>query len=270
MSNTPGYNATVLKKDIFTDNLFTLTIKTDFALPDFHAGQFTTLGLKGKAPRHGTLPDPKPVTDPEKLIRKSYSILSSPKQKNFLEFYIALVPEGQLTPRLFLLEPGDPVHVGEKFTGKFTLEPIPPHKHLVMISTGTGLAPFISMFRTHFQTEQKRQLVLIHGTRHSCDLTYYSELMMYTERLKNFHYIPAVSRPQNDVYWGGPTGRVTDIIKNECVEQKSGITFTPENFDVLLCGNPDMIKDMTVHLVSQGFKADFGAERGQIHKEEYW
>lgn len=270
MSGTPGYNAIVLKKDIFTANLFTLTIKTDFFLPPFQAGQFTTLGLNGKARRHGILPDPKPVTDPEKLIRKSYSILSSPRQKNFLEFYIALVPEGQLTPRLFLLEPGDRVHVGEKFTGKFTLEQIPQHKHLVMISTGTGLTPFISMTRTHFLTEQARQLVLIHGARHSCDLTYYPELMMHAGQVKNFHYIPAVSRPQNDAHWAGPKGRVTDIIKQGSMEQKTGIKFTPENFDVLLCGNPDMIKDMTTHLVSLGFKPDHGTERGQIHKEEYW
>ena len=270
MIPSTDYNATILKKDIHTENLFLLTIKTDFLLPGFQAGQFTTLGLKGCEHRFGPLPDPKPITDPQKLIRKSYSIMSSPRQNNFLEFYIALVPEGQLTPRLFLLETNDRIHVGQKFTGKFTMDLIPPHKHLLMISTGTGLAPFISMTRTHFSQASNRHCVLIHGVRHSADLTFYPELLTQEQTCKNFHYVPAVSRPQNDHYWNGPTGRVTDLIKNGIVSQKSGLDFNPENFDVLLCGNPDMIKDMKSYLADIGFVPDHGAERGQIHTEEYW
>lgn len=269
MSSIPNLNATVLKKDVFTENLFTLTVKTDFLLPDFKAGQFTTLGLAGNSPRFGTLPDPKPLTDPQKLIRRSYSILSSPLQKNHLEFYIALVPEGCLTPRLFLLDAGDRVHVGEKFVGKFTLEHIPEHKHLLMISTGTGVTPFISMIRTHLSLNN-RHCVVMHGVRHSTDMTYHAELLTTDRQNQNFHYMPAVSRPQNDPWWNGPTGRLTDLMRQDTIEQKTGLKFTPDQFEVLLCGNPGMIENITAYLTELGFTPDKGSERGQIHKEEYW
>lgn len=270
MNPSTPLNATILKKEVFTENLFTFTIKTDFPLPDFKAGQFTTLGLPGASPRFGTHPDPKPITDPQKLIRRSYSILSSPLKKNHLEFYVALVPEGLLTPRLFLLEEGNRVHVGEKFVGKFTLDQIPAHKHLLMISTGTGVTPFISMLRTHQLENQPRHCVLVHGVRHSTDLTYHAELATRERQSKNIHYIPAVSRPQFDPYWNGPKGRIPDVIRKGAVEEKTGFKLTPDNFDVLLCGNPGMIEDITSYLKDFGFAPDKPGEPGQIHKEEYW
>lgn len=264
------YNASVIKKDFLSENICLLTVKPDFDIGDFKPGQFTILGLKAKEKRFGNSQNPKNLEDPEKIIKKAYSILSSPAQEKYLEFYLALVPEGELTPRLFALESGDRLFVGEKITGKFTLDRIPPEKNLLMISTGTGLAPFMSMVRTHLVCGGERKFVILHGARYSYDLGFYSELSVLNSGCKNFHYIPCISRPEKDPNWGGPKGRVTEVIKTGLIEKLSGLQLTPENFDVLLCGNPVMIEEMTRYLESLGFKQNKPEEPGQIHKEEFW
>lgn len=264
------YNATVIKKDFLSEDLCLLTVKPDFEIADFKPGQFTILGLKAREKRYANSPDPKSYNDPEKIIKKAYSILSSPAQERYLEFYLALVHEGELTPRLFSLESGDRLFVGEKITGKFTLDNIPPEKNLLMISTGTGLAPFMSMVRTHLVCGGPRKFVILHGARYSYDLGFYSELSVLSSGCKNLHYIPCISRPQNDPNWGGPKGRVTEVIKTGLVEEWTRLKLAPENFDVLLCGNPAMIEEMIRYLESLGFKLNKANQPGHIYKEEFW
>lgn len=263
------YNAKILKNEILTDNLFILSVIPDSPLDDFQAGQFTTLGLKAKEKRHGNTPDPKGQKDPEKMIRRAYSILSSPEQKGQLDFYIALVNEGELTPRLFVLKEGDALFMGNKITGKFTLDKTPGYKHLLLISTGTGITPFMSMMAAHFDQNPERHWLLTHGVRHSQDLSFHNDLTKQHFENNNFHYLPLVSRPQEDSEWTGETGRVT-IIDKERIEKETGKLFTPDQFDVFLCGNPAMIEEMTTTFETLGFKKDQGKEVGQIHIEEYW
>lgn len=266
-----GYNATVIKNDVLSDSLCVLAIKPDFQLGDFKPGQFGVLGLKAKEKRFGGSPDPKTIDDPEKMIKKAYSILSSPIQLDYLEFYIALVPGGELTPRLFALKSGDRVFLGNKITGKFTLDKVPAHKNLLMIGTGTGLAPFMSMVRTNLICGSTRHFVVLHGVRYSHELGFYSELSVLNNNCSNFHYIPVVSRPDQDKNWGGPKGRVTQVIQEKLIEERTGLALTPENFDVLLCGNPSMIQDMTQYLESIGFAQNNEKNKdGQIHTEKYW
>lgn len=253
------YNATVIKNEVISDGLYLLTVKPDFEIKNFRPGQFTTLGLKVKNDCE------------EKLIKRAYSIASSPAQHRYLEFYIVLVPEGMLSRNLFDLQTDDRLFVGSKITGNFTLDKIPSKQNLLMVCTGTGIAPFISMIRTDLVCGgNNRNFVILHGARHSYDLGFFSELQVLDLHCNNFHYIPAVSRHQNDPYWGGPTGRVTKVIKDGLVEEKSGMAITPENFDILLCGNPEMIKEMTLHFESLGFNSKKGEQRINIHSEKYW
>ena len=117
-------------------------------LPDFRPGQFTVLGLSGGALRCDTSEPEETPVDSNKLIKRAFSIASSPLTKEFIDFYVVLVPEGGLTPRLFALSNGDRLWLSPKVTGAFTLDNTPPDKHVVLISTGTGLAPYMSMLRT--------------------------------------------------------------------------------------------------------------------------
>ena len=173
-------NARVVQKIEVTPSLIILRMVPEgWALPEFNPGQFAVLGLPATAPRCSLSEEPDKVPDdPNKLIKRAYSVASSSVIKEYLELYIALVPSGQLTPRLFCLEPGDPVWLGSKFSGLFTLDQVPEEMHVIMVATGTGLAPYMSMMRTHLVCGGPQKFAILHGARHSWELGYRSELLM--------------------------------------------------------------------------------------------
>ena len=127
-------NATITKKKIWTDGLFTITIKADNVKP-FEAGQFLQLGVYPEGQQG--------VEDA--IINRPYSVASP--HGGELEFFIVLVPEGELTPKLWALEVGDPLLVNDAGVGRFTLDRTPSAKHLWLFATGTGLAPYVAMLR---------------------------------------------------------------------------------------------------------------------------
>ena len=141
-------NATVVGRVEITPELFIIHVKPDGGVADFHPGQYVALALPGSALRPAHLPGDREPQDGEKLIKRAYSIGSSPIVKDYLEFYIAVVPEGALTPRLSLPKVGERIWMAPKITGTFTAHGIPPEHNLVLLSTGTGIAPFMSMIRT--------------------------------------------------------------------------------------------------------------------------
>lgn len=240
-------------------------------LPDFVPGQFAVLGMPGKAPRCVESEPEEGDVDPEKMIRRAYSIASSSVAREFLEFYVTLVPSGALTPRLFALQPGDPVFLGKKLTGMFTLDRVPEDKHVVMVATGTGLAPYMSMLRTHMECGGERKFAVFHGSRHSWELGYRSELSMLDHMCSNFLYVASVSRPAQEVVaWTGESGYVQDIWKKDLLAEKWGFQPTPDNTHLLLCGNPSMIDDMVAMLAEQGFTEHKKKTPGQVHVERYW
>lgn len=242
-----------------------------WTLPDFAPGQYAVIGLPARAPRVA-LSDPEETPgDPDRLIRRAYSIASSSLAKEYIEVFANLVRSGELTPRLFALAPGDRIWLGKKFTGLFTLKQVPPGMNLVMIATGTGLAPYMSMLRTELECGGPRRVAVLHGARHSWDLGYTSELYTMQRLCRNFVYVPAVSRPQHEpAPWGGATGYVQELWKNGALEHVWGFRPSPEDTHVFLCGNPGMIEEMTKLLETQGYKMHEARAPGQIHVEKYW
>jgi ferredoxin--NADP+ reductase len=240
-------------------------------LAEFRAGQYLVLGLPGSAPRD-PLSDPEdPPADPAKLIRRAYSIASSSLSKNELEFYVTLVRSGALTPRLFALKPGDKVWLSNKPVGMFTLDQIPHDKHVVMIATGTGLAPYMSMLRTHLGNSANRRYAALVGARHSWDIAYSAELNTMQRLSPRFTWLPTVSRPAEEpVPWGGEAGHVQDVWRSGRLAERWGVAPTPENTHVFLCGAPAMIDDMTALLAADGFTPDERGKPGQVHAERYW
>ncbi len=233
----------------------------------FKAGQYATLGLD--------------VGD--EFIPRAYSISSSPYTRDHLEFYINVIKEGQLTPSLFRLRIGDEVYyMGPK--GVFTLAKTEA-KHLFLVATGTGLAPYVSMLRA-LHAEQwagrphGRTITLVHGVRHTADLGYRWELDGFgREKPFNFLYLPMVSRPHEDLFWSPVVGRgrITELLKLlEEDTAEPAASPLPQHADlkevserlpcestaVYLCGNPDMITDAKEILNARGF--------GEIYTEEYW
>ncbi|MBN2747285.1 MAG: ferredoxin--NADP reductase [Bacteroidales bacterium] len=240
-------------------------------LPDFKAGQFVALFLPVSAPKIAQSTAEETETDPNKMIKRAYSIASSSKSKEFLEFYITLVHSGALTPRLFNLKIGDKVGVGQKFVGMFTLDQIPNDQNVVLIATGTGVAPYMSMLRSD-ALKRTGKLAVIHGAANSWDLGYSSELQLLQSFAPNFSYIPTITEPQKELaQWNGYTNWIQDMWKNGVVQEKWGVDVTPENTHVFLCGNPRMTGDMTKLLEEEGY-SEWSKKNpeGQIHVEKFF
>lgn len=268
----PTLNAVVALRTEISPWLIILRVVPDGRkLPDFAPGQFAVLGLPGSTPRC-SLAEPDEVTlDPGKLIRRAYSVASSSLTREYVEFYIALVTTGALTPRLFSLRMGDRVWLSPKITGMFTLDQVPGDQNVVMIATGTGLAPYMSMLTTHLVCGGPRHFAVLHGARHSWDLGYRSELMTLQHLCRNLSYVPVISRPQGEpAPWPGATGYVQDLWQAGVIENAWGFKPAPENTHFFLCGSPAMIEGTVEMLCQAGFREHTKKEPGQIHVERYW
>jgi ferredoxin/flavodoxin---NADP+ reductase len=266
------YNAVVTERIDVASGLMILRVSTTSApLPQFKAGQYSILGMLGSAPRAPfTDPDETPP-DPNKLIRRAYSAASSSLDKDYLEFYVTLVRSGALTPRLFALQRGDALYLGPKMTGHFTLDRVPPNQNLVLIATGTGLAPYMSLLRTHLVELRQSRVMVIHGARHSWDLGYRSELVTMQRLSPQFTYVPIISSPEEEpIPWGGRTGFIQDYWNSGEVERDWKQPPLPTNTHLLLCGNPKMIEAMVESLQKDGFVEHNARQPGQIHLERYW
>ncbi len=265
-------NARVTERVDVAPGLMILRVAPEgWPLPLFRPGQFAVLGLPVEAPRVPLSDQEETSRRPGSMIRRSYSIASSSKQNEYLEFFVTLVRSGELSPRLFALAVGDSVWLGPKITGLFTLDDAPLEADIVMIATGTGLAPYMSMLRTHLAAHESRRWAVIHGARHSWDLGYRAELSTLARTYPDFHYLPAVSRPGEErPPWTGAVGRVQDVWTSGTVESLWGVAPAPEHTHVFLCGNPAMIGDMIDRLGGEGFREHTRRQPGQIHTEKYW
>jgi ferredoxin--NADP+ reductase len=209
----------------------------------FNPGQYATLGLMGLE---------------DKLVQRPMSISSSAERLEEYEFFIRLVEGGEFTPLLWERRVGDPINIkGAK--GRFVLQD--DGRTGVLVASGTGLAPFMSMIETMRDRGQTRDLVLLHGVSHDYDLAWRSHL----EELAGsgsfpVRYAGTVSRPQNCPDWTGLTGRVEAIVEGQ-LEQHG---LTPENATIYLCGNPDMIEAVEAMAAGRGFPPE------QVRKELYW
>ncbi len=265
-------NAVMTVRDEYAPGLVVMRVAPrGWPLPVFVPGQFAVVGLPAAAPRLAGCDPEDPAADPGRFIRRAYSIASSSKQREYVELFVALVTSGELTPRLLALAPGDPLWLGPKFTGLFTLREVPPQANLVMVATGTGLAPYMSMLRTELLSGTSRRIALLLGARHSWDLGYSRELFTIQRESPHLSVMRIVSRPKEEQQaWQGHVGHVQQLWSGGALEQSWGFKPTPENTHVLLCGNPAMIDDMTKLLSGEGFRVHEKGAPGQIHVEKYW
>lgn len=267
----PELNAVVTQRIDFAPGLMILRVApAGWELPEFKPGQFAVLGLPSSAPRAAEA-EPEPAGTADAFIRRAYSVASSSQEREFLEFYIVLVKSGELTPRLFALEVGSRLFVGPRITGMFTLDDVPADQNCVFVGTGTGLAPYMSMIRTHLEANEPRKFAVLHGARNSWDLGYRTELFHLQRLTTNFAYFPVITEPAGEhVPWKGRTGFLQELWKDGSVAKAWGFRPDPSHTHVFLCGNPHMIEAMKEILHAEGFKDHSRREPGQIHLEEFW
>ncbi|MBA2570941.1 MAG: hypothetical protein H0V04_07175 [Chloroflexi bacterium] len=212
----------------------------------FEPGQYLTIGVESDG----------------KLLQRPYSVASSPRDAaDGYEFYVRLVDGGLFTPLLWRLDVGQGMSMkGPK--GKFILEPGDERIH-VFISSGTGIAPFISMMKTLIADGAPRRAVVLHGVSYAEDLGY-RDLLEDWQASGEYPvtYVPSVSRPAapENARWTGRTGRVETII-NDAYDD---LGLTTADSIAYICGNPDMILAVEETLQGRGFPEE------QIKKELYW
>lgn len=269
-NQTNPYNATVIGREEINPQLVVFRVRPDQELFEFRPGQFAVLGMLGGAPRVEEAAAEETPAEPDKLIRRAYSIASASVERRYLEFYLTLITSGALTPRLFALAHGGRLFLGPKASGVFTLDQVPAEKAVVLIATGTGLAPYISMLRTLLISDTRRRFVVLHGARYSWDLGYRAELESLARLRPNLTYIPSITRPDQDPHFIGFTGRIQTLLEQGVVERESGVVLDPTQTEVFLCGNPDMVRIATTFLQEKSFAPKGGTGPATIHVEEYW
>ncbi|MFD2262290.1 ferredoxin--NADP reductase [Lacibacterium aquatile] len=223
----------------WTDNLFTFTT-TRSPTFRYENGHFTMIGL---------------MVEGKPLLR-AYSV-ASPNYNEELEFFSIKVPNGPLTSRLQHLKVGDGVLVGKKASGTLVVDNLTPGKRLYLLSTGTGLAPFMSLIRDPAVYEKYETVVLTHTCRTVGELAYQQ---LITEELPNdeflgeevkakLRYYPTVTREHYKTQ-----GRITDLITSGKLAADLGLPeLNAEEDRVMLCGSPEMLTDTQALLEARGF-----------------
>ena len=250
----------VLSVHHWNESLFSFTTTRSDSLR-FESGQFVMIGLH---------------VDGRPLLR-AYSIASATYDEH-LEFFSIKVPNGPLTSRLQHLTVGDELLVGRKPTGSLLLTDLKPGKHLYFLSTGTGLAPFLSLIRVPEAYEQYEKIILVHGVRTVSELAYADFI---TKELPEHEYLGEDVR-EKLIYYPTVTrepfrnqGRLTDLIESGKLFDDIGLPpLNPETDRAMLCGSPAMLEDTCALLNARGFNisprigeaGDYVIERAFVEK----
>lgn len=265
----PAYNATMIAREEFAPGFCVIRVKPDAPLFEFRPGQFAVLGLLGSSPRCA-FADPEEESAPEdRLIRRAYSIASSSRVREYVEFFLLLVRSGQLTPRLFALGAGDRLWLGPRATGVFTLDGVPEDRDILLVSTGTGLAPHMSMIRSLHRCNVGRRFAVVQGARYSWDLGYRAELEALDHGCGTLVYLPTITQANRDANWHGHVGRVQTILEDGSLVAKLGRAPDPARDHVFLCGNPEMVETLQAVFESRGFALRGPAAEGTLHVERF-
>jgi ferredoxin--NADP+ reductase len=250
----------ILSVHHWNENLFSFKTTRDSGLR-FENGQFVMIGLEV---------DCHPLT-------RAYSI-ASPNYEEHLEFFSVKVPNGPLTSRLQHLKVGDELLVSKKPTGTLVVHDLKPAKHLYLLSSGTGLAPFLSVIQDIDVYDRFEKIILVHSVRYVNELAYAefieNELpkneFLGEEVTNKLIYYPTVTREHYR-----NQGRLTDLIKSKKLFEDIGLPIlNPVNDKVMICGSPEMLSDCESLLNNHNFKisprignpGDYVIERAFVEK----
>ena len=224
----------------WTERLFSFTITRPQSFR-FRSGEFVMIGLPGA----------------DKPVLRAYSI-ASPAWAEEIEFLSIKVSDGPLTSKLQLIQPGDPILMGRKTTGTLVLDALKGGKRLFLISTGTGLAPFLSVARDPEAYQRFERLIVVHTVREAAELAYrdlfereiFDDPLIGDEAKAQLSYLPSVTREPF-----ARRGRVTDRIRSGEFFRDAGLStgaFNPDVDRVMLCGSMDMIKETAALIEGYG------------------
>ena len=243
----------------WNDTLFSFTCTRDTSLR-FKNGHFVMIGLEVEG----------------KPLMRDYSIASANYEEE-LEFYSIKVQDGPLTSRLQHLKEGDEILISRKPTGTLVLDNLKPGRHLYLLGSGTGLAPFMSIIKDPETYEQYEKVILVHGVRIVSELGYYDYI---TNELPNNEFFGDLVK-EKLIYYPTVTrepfryqGRITNLMESGKLFDDIGLpTLNPETDRVLVCGSPHMLKDTVAILDARGLnesrhgqQAEYAIERAFVEQ----
>lgn len=241
---------TITQVQHWTDNLFSIQVQAP--VNAFKAGQFAKLGLDIDGER----------------VQRAYSYVNAPSDNN-LEFYLVTVPDGKLSPRLHSLRAGDTLQVTEEAAGFFVLEEVPDCNTLWMLATGTALGPYLSILQEGKDLERFENIVLVHAARLAQDLSYLPLMQQLEQRYNGKLRIQTVVSRENAA--GSLQGRVPALIEDGSLEAAVGLKIDADNSHIMLCGNPQMVRDtQQVLKETRGMRKHLRRKPGHITSEHYW
>ncbi|NJM32966.1 MAG: ferredoxin--NADP reductase [Limnobacter sp.] len=232
----------------------------------FAAGQFARLGMENTLQLQGEGP----------VIWRAYSMVSGPYDEQ-LEFFSIVVPNGAFTSHLSQLQVGGTLCIDKTSFGFLTTARFESGSQLWMLSSGTGLAPFLSILNDPAPWQQFQHIVLVHSARTTAELAYESVIQglaqhpMLSELVPNlgsrFHYVPVVTREASP---SGLIQRIPELLQSGALQQYTGLHTSVQASRFMICGNPDMVKDVRTTLKSMGYTNARQSAPGQIAVENYW
>jgi ferredoxin/flavodoxin---NADP+ reductase len=248
---SPYGTETVLDVRHWTDAYFSFTTTRDDGFR-FDNGQFVMIGLE--------VPQEDGTTKP---LMRAYSIASANWEEE-LEFFSIKVQNGPLTSRLQHIKPGDTILIGRKPTGTLLISDVHPGRNLYLLSTGTGLAPWLAVIKDPATYERFEKVIVCHGVRGEPDLAYRDYISrglpvheyLGEEIRSKLLYYPAVSR--EDFYWHGrlQRGRITDLLDAGRIAADLGLPpLDPAHDRAMICGSTQMLADFRAMLDRRGFTA---------------
>lgn len=227
----------VYRRDITADLMVIKLVPPDGPFR-FKPGQYCTLGKEG--------------------VERAYSIVSAPYEGE-LEIFVELVPEGELTPKMWRMQVGDTMSLRPRAKGIFTLNE-KVHHHL-MLATVTGVGPYLSIIREYLrQGGQGHYFYVLLGASYQDELTYDGELAeLAANHPECVKFIPAISRPneERNAGWTGAKGRLNNLVEHYL----AAFNLPQEDTMVYTCGHPGMIAGVKDLVTPQGW---------QFKEERFW
>jgi ferredoxin--NADP+ reductase len=232
----------------WSERLFSLRIRAP--LGGFKAGQFVRIALE---------------IDGEQVARP-YSLVNAPDEE-LLEIYFNIVEQGPLTPRLATIRSGDAVQVADRASGFLVIDEVPPCRHLWLLATGTGVGPFLSSLKTAQPWQRFEKVVLGYSVRTRDELSYMDTIeKLVVDHPEQFCFVPFVTRERvADAF----DMRITEALDSGKLEHRAGVTISPDDSHVMMCGNSTMISQVSELLHTRGLRKHLRREPGHITTEKY-
>lgn len=246
-------NETLLGVRLWTDRMFSFFVTRDPAFV-FSAGQFARIGIDD---------------GDGGIVWRPHSMVSAPSDSQ-LEFLTVVVPDGAFTTRLARLHPGNSIYMEKMAYGFLAADRFVGGRDLWMLASGTGLGPYLSILREPEPWHSYENLIVVHSVKTAGELAYRAELAQMAREPTGparLHYVPVVTRER---CLGALDQRIPLLIDSGRIEVFVGLKLDLDRSRLMICGNPEMAKELRALLTGRGFRVNRRAEPGQLAFENYW